>query len=170
MRGGPRRFDPGFPCPDLLRSQRESRTDFVYGPLTLSGRTFQTVRLSARFVTLRPRCGAAMLALRPQQRNARRLPRRWFRLAPLSLATTQGIEIFFLFLRVLRCIISPGSLLAPYVFRCGWHGMTRAGFPHSEIRASKPACSSTRLIAACHVLHRLPVPRHPPYALNILMA
>src|SRR5215212_8061310 len=47
--------------------------------------------------------------------------------------------------------------------------MTRAGFPHSEIRASKPACGSTRLIAACHVLHRLPVPRHPPYALTILM-
>jgi hypothetical protein len=32
-----------------------------------------------------------------------------------------------------------------------------------------PACGSTRLIAACHVLHRLPVPRHPPYALIILM-
>src|SRR5918993_4517810 len=47
--------------------------------------------------------------------------------------------------------------------------MTPAGFPHSEIRASKPACGSTRLIAACHVLHRLPVPRHPPYALTILM-
>ena len=33
--------------------------------------------------------------------------------------------------------------------------MTRAGFPHSEIRASKPACGFTRLIAACHVLLRL---------------
>jgi hypothetical protein len=39
--------------------------------------------------------------------------------APLSLATTQGIETFFLFLRVLRCVISPGSLLPPYVFRRG---------------------------------------------------
>ncbi len=38
---------------------------------------------------------------------------------PLSLATTQGIETFFLFLRVLRCVISPGSLLPPYVFRRG---------------------------------------------------
>jgi hypothetical protein len=38
---------------------------------------------------------------------------------PLSLATTQGIETFFIFLRVLRCIISPGSLLLPYVFRQG---------------------------------------------------
>jgi hypothetical protein len=38
---------------------------------------------------------------------------------PLSLAATQGIETFFLFLRVLRCVISPGSLLPPYVFRRG---------------------------------------------------
>ena len=38
-------------------------------------------------------------------------------------------------------------------------------FPHSEIRGSKLICSSPRLIAACHVLHRLLMPRHSPYAL-----
>ena len=38
---------------------------------------------------------------------------------PLSLATTQGVENFFTFLRVLRCVISPGSLLLSYVFRRG---------------------------------------------------
>src|SRR5580693_1588686 len=43
------------------------------------------------------------------------------------------------------------------------------GFPHSEIPGSKPACGSPRLIAACHVLHRLLVPRHPPYALSSLI-
>src|SRR5690606_33808225 len=37
--------------------------------------------------------------------------------------------------------------------------------PHSDIRGSQPACGSPRLIAACHVLHRLPAPRHPPRAL-----
>src|ERR1700675_2327213 len=42
------------------------------------------------------------------------------------------------------------------------------GFPHSEILGSKLACSSPRLIAACHVLHRLLAPRHPPYALSSL--
>ena len=40
-----------------------------------------------------------------------------------------------------------------------------AGFPQSEIHGSKDMCSSPRLIAACHVFHRLLVPRHPPYAL-----
>jgi hypothetical protein len=41
-------------------------------------------------------------------------------------------------------------------------------FPYSEIPGSKPACGSPRLIAACHVLRRLLVPRHPPYALSSL--
>ena len=40
-----------------------------------------------------------------------------------------------------------------------------AGFPHSEICGSMDICSSPQLIAACHVLRRLPVPRHPPCAL-----
>ena len=46
--------------------------------------------------------------------------------------------------------------------------MTPAGFPHSDIRGSREACSSPRLIAACHVLHRLSAPRHPPCALTTL--
>jgi hypothetical protein len=48
------------------------------------------------------------------------------------------------------------STLTPY---CG------AGFPHSDIPGSKLMCSSPRLIAACHVLHRLLMPRHSPCAL-----
>ena len=44
----------------------------------------------------------------------------------------------------------------------------RIGFPHSEIPGSMPACGSPRLIAACHVLHRLLLPRHPPCALSSL--
>src|SRR5678816_3540039 len=46
--------------------------------------------------------------------------------------------------------------------------MSQSGFPHSEIPGSKPACGSPRLIAACHVLHRLLAPRHSPYALSSL--
>ena len=40
-----------------------------------------------------------------------------------------------------------------------------AGFPHSEICGSKLICSSPQLIAACHVLLRLLMPRHSPCAL-----
>ena len=42
------------------------------------------------------------------------------------------------------------------------------GFPHSEICASKVARTSSQLIAACYVLHRLLVPRHPLNALLLL--
>ncbi len=41
----------------------------------------------------------------------------------------------------------------------------RVGFPHSEIHGSTGARPSPWLIAACYVLHRLSVPRHPPDAL-----
>ena len=42
----------------------------------------------------------------------------------------------------------------------------RGGLPHSEIPGSPIARISPGLFAACHVLHRLSVPRHPPDALT----
>ena len=47
--------------------------------------------------------------------------------------------------------------------------MTPVGFPHSEISGLAVVCTYPELIAACHVLLRLPTPRHPPCALNILI-
>ena len=47
-------------------------------------------------------------------------------------------------------------------------GFCPGGFPHSEISGSTPVCGSPKLIAACHVLHRLFLPRHPPCALSSL--
>jgi hypothetical protein len=46
--------------------------------------------------------------------------------------------------------------------------MTRCGLPHSDIFGSKLVCSSPKLFAACHVLHRLLAPRHSPYTLSSL--
>ena len=43
--------------------------------------------------------------------------------------------------------------------------MNPGEFPHSEISGSMLICSSPKLIAAYHVFHRLPVPRHSPCAL-----
>src|SRR5438445_5115631 len=54
-----------------------------------------------------------------------------------------------------------------WIHRAVW-GFYPHGFPHSEIPGSKPACGSPGLIAACHVLHRLLLPRHPPCALSSL--
>jgi hypothetical protein len=44
------------------------------------------------------------------------------------------------------------------------------GLPHSDIRGSTIARISPRLFAACYVLHRLLVPRHPPNALQRLIS
>ena len=46
--------------------------------------------------------------------------------------------------------------------------MTPVGLPHSDISGSKRACRSPKLFAACHVLRRLSVPRHPPSTLSNL--
>ena len=61
-----------------------------------------------------------------------------------------GYHCCFLFLRVLRCFSSPGL---PPPKRIA--GLQPAGLSHSEIRGSKAICAYPRLIAACHVLHRL---------------
>jgi hypothetical protein len=60
----------------------------------------------------------------------------------------------------------PGFASAAYGFSGG--SSRRRGLPHSEIPGSKPARGSPGLVAACHVLHRLLAPRHPPDALAFL--
>jgi hypothetical protein len=60
----------------------------------------------------------------------------------------------------------PGFASHAYGFSTG--SLIRGGLPHSDIRGSTIARISPRLFAACHVLHRLLVPRHPPNALLTL--
>ncbi len=56
-----------------------------------------------------------------------------------------------------------GFASRPYGLRSGYR--SRGGLPHSEIPGSTIARISPGLFAACHVLHRLLAPRHPPDAL-----
>ena len=71
-----------------------------------------------------------------------------------------GNHSYFLLLQVLRCF---SSLRSPPDFRMIF--LQNIGLSHSDIRGSKDICSSPRLFAAYHVLHRLREPRHPPFAL-----
>ena len=81
------------------------------------------------------------------------------------LAATLEIEVSF---------FSSGYLdvsVPPVPFHTLWIGVwilevCSSGFPHSDISGSMDICSSPKLFAAYHVLHRLSVPRHPPCALN----
>ena len=52
-----------------------------------------------------------------------------------------------------------------YLIHCTMTAYCAAVLPHSEISGSKFICNSPKLIAACHVLHRLLMPRHSPCAL-----
>ena len=75
-----------------------------------------------------------------------------------------GNHYCFIFLRVLRCFSSPGSPPVNGISR-----LQRDGLPHSEISGSKVVCTSPKLFAAYHVLHRLWEPRHPPCALTYFL-
>src|SRR6266853_6615796 len=55
-----------------------------------------------------------------------------------------------------------------YGFSAGYR--LRGGLPHSEIPGSTIARISPGLFAACHVLHRLSVPRYPPDALTLRLS
>ena len=86
---------------------------------------------------------------------------------PLSLATTRRISFDFSSSRYLDVSV-PGVPRINLWIQFMLHGSSPWVFPHSEIRGSKLICSSPQLIAASHVLHRLPMPRHSPYALSCL--
>ncbi len=126
---------------------------FAYGAITLYGQTFQPVLLTIGNPTSRshnPGRQACRFGLFPF-----RSPLLW---ESLLLSFPQGTKMFQF----------PWFASAAYVFSYRCHTITRGGFPHSEIPGSKPVCGSPRLIAAYYVLHRLPMPRHPPSALSSL--
>jgi hypothetical protein len=87
---------------------------------------------------------------------------------PISLAATFGISVIY-FPSGTEMVHFPELAHTSLCIQPAVTGVHPAGFPHSEIPGSKPACGSPRLIAACHVLHRLLAPRHPPYALSSLI-
>ena len=76
---------------------------------------------------------------------------------------------FFLLLWVLRCFSSPRLPLYTLCIHVSVTGLfLPAGFPHSDSHGSLLICSSPWIFAAYHVLLRLSVPRHSPYALRSL--
>ena len=115
------------------------------------------VRLTSRLVTLLLRILQPLLHPRVQQVWA----------IPSSLATTIGIE-FLSFPPGTEMVHFPGFARTRLWIHRAVLRFYRSGFPHSDIPGSKPACGSPRLIAACHVLHRLLPPRHSPCALSNL--
>ena len=121
---------------------------FAYVSLTLSGWLSHTIRLTV----------AVLKAVRTPGVF---LPQVWP--LPRSLATTYGISV-----DVSSSPYLDVSVQAVPLIQCMVPEYCSGGFPHSEICGSKIICISPQLIAAYHVFHRLPVPRHSPCALSSL--
>ena len=88
----------------------------------------------------------------------------------LSLATTRVISFDF----SSSAYLDVSVRRVPSTYLCIQYAVTMlhiVGLPHSDIRGSMLICSSPQLFAACHVLLRLPMPRHSPctlYSLNFV--
>ena len=101
-----------------------------------------------------------------------KLPCHWP--GPRSLATTDGVSRPLLSQRSMLMSFPPATEMFQFAgFASRTYGFStgyplRGGLPHSEIPGSPIARISPGLVAACHVLHRLSVPRHPPNALIAL--
>ena len=129
--------------------------NFAYGIFTLSDLPSQIVRL---FLT------NTFRSPQPQRHCCL-----WFGLFPFR-SPLLWKSNFFLFLRLLRCFSSAGVPPYTYFIQCTVIGYCPTGLPHSEICGSQDICSSPQLIAACHVLRRLLMPRHPPCTLYSLIS
>ena len=122
---------------------------FAYEAITLSCRASQPARLQLGITCAVRTPKVFLLSVWPP---------------PRSLATTDGISVD---------VSSSGYLdvsvpRVPHVRLCihrTFHDSSSWVFPHSDISGSMLICSSPKLFAACHVLHRLLMPRHSPYAL-----
>ena len=170
MRGGPRGFRPGFPCPAVLRSSSRKAArfrlrdcyplwcDFPFA--SANGRicNFPTRRQTdpdRPYNTVAPTTAvyhdATVWAL------------------PLSLATTQGVEVSFLSSGYLDVSVHRLAVSCPMDSGRDTRALPRVGFPIRKSRDRRLVSTSPGLIAAAHVLLRLLAPRHPPCALRLLI-
>ena len=136
-----------------------SQSTVVYRAVTVSGRSFQIVRLADWLLTRRP-CGPT----RPYNPEVQALRFGLFRVRSPLLAES----LLFSIPVGTEMVHFPTLSSTAYVFSGGSFGISQRGFPHSEIPGSKLICSSPGLIAAYRVLHRLLEPRHSPYTLSSL--
>ncbi len=144
MEGGPSGFLRGFTCPVVLGyAFQGGGCDFVYRAITFSGGSFQSLQLSPRLVTPRVAPEGA-----PQPQNG--FPRPGLGCSPFA-RRYLGNRGCFLFLEVLRCFSSPGSLPRPMDSGTDERALPRPGSP---IRASP----DRSLLAAPRGLSQLATP------------
>ncbi len=155
MESGLPSFPRDYTCLVVLRIPLRVREAFGYVTITPCGPAFQRIHLAFGLVTLLMRSYNP-----PMQASRFGLFRFRSPLLPESrlIYFPPGTEM----------VHFPGLARTRLCIQRAVPEVHSGGFPHSDIPGSKPACGSPRLFAACHVLHRLLAPRHPPYALSSL--
>ena len=144
------RIPTGFHVSGGTLDTRHEEFVFAYEPFTLYGAAFQPLLLTNASI-MQVRTPFILL------QTVWPLPR--------SLATTCGISVDVFSSSYLD--VSVQTVPHVHLFD-SMHVDLAAGFPHSDISGSLLMCSSPKLFAACHVLHRLLMPRHSPCALSCL--
>ena len=123
--------------------------DFIYKTLTFFGRLSHALRLSLRLLMPVLTPSVFLLLVWPPS---------------LSLATTREISVDFSSSGYLDVSVPQVPSVWLWIHHAV-HEVCSCGFPHSDICGSQLICSSPQLFAAYHVLRRLLMPRHSPYAL-----
>src|SRR5204862_1485565 len=143
---------------------------FVYGTITPCGVAFHPLRLTHDFVTSRP--AGRRIKTGPTTPARQRLPpvtSHGFGLFPFRSPLLR--ESRFLSFPPVTKMFQFTGLPPPALFDSGrgTRALPRVGFPIRRSRDQRSVSTSSGLIAAAHVLHRLLAPRHPPCALSLLI-
>jgi hypothetical protein len=156
--GGPPSFPPNVTCWAVLTLPDHWWCIVVaYGTLTRSGLPFQH---SSADVHPSQRGLGNALHLDRTTPQRQRLPARtplWFGLCPVRSPLLRASSLF---LGVLRCFSSPGSLPDKRVTRPS----RRVGCPIRRSLDHRLPAPPQSISSRGHVLHRRPAPRHPPCA------
>ena len=151
MEGGPPVFSADSSCPQIL---------------WIPALRFRfRLRVSHALRMAFPHHSANLSAILPVRTPAILLPPVWP--LPLSLAATRRISFDFSSSAYLDVSVQRVPLIRLCIHRM-IHGSSPWWFPNSEICGSMYICYSPQLIAACHVLRRLLMPRHSLCALYSL--
>jgi len=170
LRGGPRGFRPGFPCPAVLRNFRNEAVQFRLRGLYPLRRAVPCTSPTTELCNSPTRRQTDQLEpYNPTVTTTAVYHVTAVWALPFSLATTQGVEVSFLSSGYLDVSVPLLALRA--LFYSGTHpsALPLVGFPIRKSRGQRLVSTSPELIAAAHVLLRLLAPRHPPCALILLI-
>ena len=170
MRGGPRGFRPGFPCPAVLRYFRSEAQSFrLRGHYPLRRAVPCTSPTTELCNSPTRRQTDQLEPYNPSVTTPAgyHITEVWA--LPFSLATTQGVEVSFLSSGYLDVSVPQLASSHPMYSGASTSALPLVGFPIRRSRGQRSVSTSPGLIAAAHVLLRLLAPRHPPCALSLLI-